>query len=126
MRGLWVTPLLFVFAFTTSCTSYRWAKEIKMVAFSDDVHKGKSIGEIEGDDCIYMVLGYRLGGRPQVGRAIRNASKQKKSSIGDSMGGGESGGEGVRYINNLSVKPDGFNAVVFGKDCFAVTGLGFK
>lgn len=124
MRGLWAFPLLF--ALTTSCTTYRWAKEIKLVAFQDDVKKGKAVGEIEGDDCVFQVLGYRLGGRPQVGRAIHNASKQKKSTIGDSFGGDQGGGDGLRYINNLSVKPDGFNAGIFGKDCFLVTGMGYK
>ena len=107
------------------CTRHLVANEIKLVGFEENVQKGKSSGEIEGDDCVFQILGYRLGHSPNVGRAIHNARLERRSEIGD-VGGGKGGGEGLRYINNLHIEPDGFDVGVFGKDCLVVKGTGYK
>lgn len=117
--------IFFVCIFLCQCTTYRVAKNIKLIGFTEDVKKGKSVGAIEGEECIFIILGYRLGGLPTVRKALANARTGRSSEIGDIMGGASSGG-GIRYINNTSVSPTGFNAGVFGKDCITVTGMGYK
>jgi hypothetical protein len=113
----------------TGCQTAQQAREIKLVGFEDNVGKGKSVGPMEGSDCVYHILGYWLGGQPTLSRAVMNARKGKHASLSDSFGGegaGSGAGAGVRYFNNMTVSNDGFNAGVFGKTCINITAMGFK
>jgi hypothetical protein len=93
------------------CTHVIIAKSIKLVGFDDTVKKGRGGGEIEGEDCIHTILGYRLGGSPDVGRAIRSATQ---------------GNGNPRYMNNLRVEPDGFDIGIYARDCYVARGLAVK
>jgi len=110
----------------TACQTAQQAKEIQLVGFGEDVSKGTSLGPIEGSDCVFMVLGYWLGGAPTLSRAMMNARKGKKSSVSDVAGGAETLGEGARYLNNVSVSKDGFNAGIVGKSCINISATGYK
>jgi len=55
-----------------------------------------------------------------------NARKGKKSSVSDIAGGAETLGEGARYLNNVSVSKDGFNAGIVGKSCINISATGYK
>ena len=111
MKRLVLVAIIF-----TSCQTAQQAREIRLLGFSEDVSKGKSVGPMEGDDCIWQILGYRFGGFPTLQKAVMNARKGKTSSIGDSFGGDGQGSSksDVRYFNNVTVSNDGFNAVVVG------------
>jgi hypothetical protein len=108
------------------CATYSTLREIKLVGFDEDVSKGKSVGQIEGGDCVYHIFGHWLGGNPTISRAFANARKQRTTGVADAVGGDTSQGDPLRYINNAQVTNDGFDAVVFGKSCIMVTGMGFK
>lgn len=127
MRTLRCT-LLLSFSLVGACQTAQQAKEIRLLGFEDDASKGKSVGTIEGSDCVFHVFGYWLGGQPTLSRAVINARKGKTGSIGDSLGSGDggSGNGGVRYFNNMAVRSDGFNAGIFGKNCIEVTATGYK
>lgn len=107
------------------CVHYRDVKEIKTVGFSDDLSKGKSVGQFEADDCVFKVFGYYLGGSPDISRAISNARTQKKTKITDVAYDQKDEGKPLRYVNNMTVKYDGFNAYLFGKQCVVVSGVGY-
>jgi hypothetical protein len=107
------------------CATYRDVKELKMVAFDENLAKGKSQGEFESDDCVFHILGYRLGGNPEISKAIANARSGKKSKVTDVIEE-EKGTEEIRYANNVTVGTDGFDAVVFGKNCIVVKGMAFR
>ncbi len=124
-RMIFCLKLLALVGFLTSCATYNTVRELRLVGFEENVKKGKSLGQVEGGDCIYHVFGYWLGGQPTISRAFSNAQKQYTSTIADS-GGGKSGAGSVRYMNNVTVKNDGFNAVLFGKSCIMVSGMGYK
>jgi hypothetical protein len=109
-----------------ACQTTVPVKELKLVGFEEDVGKGKSVGEVEGGDCVYMILGYWLGGAPTLSKAFANARKQRTTSVSESVGGNADAGDALRYMNNVTVKDEGFNAVVFGKYCLMVSGMGFK
>jgi hypothetical protein len=110
------------------CATYQHAQNIKLVSFDENVKKGTSVGNIRGEDCTWSVLGYKLGGEPTVDKAFINAKNQ--------AGGLESAGFGdlskkdrsqaIRYANNVSTEYEGFNAVVVGKQCLVVKGVGFR
>ena len=117
---------LFVFISLPACTSYRTAKNIKLVGFSDNIVKGRAIGQVKGDDCTFMVLGAMLGGPPTISTAIANARQNRRAEFGDFLGGQTKSRGGIRYMNNLSARPTGFNVGGFGKSCIEVTGLGYK
>jgi hypothetical protein len=111
--------ILVLLAFGLSgCATYQYSKNVKMVSFDEDVSKGKSVGPIEGQDCIWSVLGYKLGGVPTLDRAFANARN----------GGSEvaSSEKAIRYIDNVSTARDGFNAGVVGKQCLVVKGTGYR
>jgi hypothetical protein len=109
----------------TGCVTYSDVKEIKMVGFSEDVSKGKSVGQFESDDCVYRILGYSLGGAPDVSKAIANARTRKKTSITEVAGEQGPEGQPIRYASNISASYDGFDAFVFGKSCIVVKGVGY-
>lgn len=109
------------------CTTYQTAQNVKLISFDDDVSSGKSLGPVEGEDCIWSILGYRLGGNPTLDRAFASARAQSKSQITDVVSSSSKVGDAaVRYMNNVSTSYDGFNAVVVGKQCLIVKGTGFK
>ena len=108
------------------CASYTTVRELKLVGFEEDVGKGKSLGQIEGGDCVFHIFGYWLGGQPTLSRAFTNAQHQRTTSLADAGGGDNPKGDSVRYMNNITVKDDGFNAMVFGKKCIMVSGTAFK
>ena len=110
----------------TGCQTAEQAKEIQLLGFDGDASKGKSLGPIEGSDCVFMVVGYWLGEQPTLSRAIMNARKGKKSSIGDVVGDSGQLGEGARYLNNVSVSNSGFNAGIVGKNCINISATGYK
>ena len=110
------------------CASYQYAQNVKLVGFDENVKKGTAAGNIRGEDCTWTVLGYKLGGDPTVDKAFINAKNQ--------AGGLESAGFGdltkkdhsqaIRYVNNVSTAHDGFNALIVGKDCLVVKGVGYR
>lgn len=119
---------LFLLTLFAGCVTYPDVKEIKTIGYSDDVSKGKSTGQFSADDCVWQVFGYWLGGNPDVSRAIANARTQKKSNIGDAFGAGTeatTGGQSIRYANNITTKYTGFNAYIVGKSCVEVSGMGY-
>lgn len=120
-----VSVLLMLFSLV-GCQTAQQAKEIKFVGFTDSAVKGKSVGPIEGADCVFQILGYWLGGQPTLSKAVMNARKGKSTSLSDSLGSSDDGQGGVRYFNDMAVSSDGFNAVVFGKQCIKITAVGYK
>ena len=110
------------------CTTYPIAQQVKMVSFEDNVEKGKSVGPITGEDCIWSVLGYRLGGRPTLDKAMANARNQSGGGSLDSFKSSKdtNNTNALRYINNVSTENDGFNAVVVAKECLVVKGAGYR
>ena len=126
MRGtILILSALFVFS---GCATYQYAKNVKMVSFEDDVTKGKSVGPIRGEDCVWHILGYRLGGNPTLDRAFASARSQTTSGIGSAFSSKTEAlsDKSIRYINNVSSEYDGFDAVVVGKQCLIVKGLGYR
>lgn len=110
----------------SGCAIYHDVREIKMIGFSEDVSKGKPTGQFESDDCVFQVMGYSLGGAPDISKAIANAQTGKKSKITDvAYASDKPAGPSLRYANNLTANYTGFNAVVFGKRCIEVKGMGY-
>lgn len=108
------------------CTTVQEVREIKLVSFDDDIKKGKSIGEVESNDCVYHIMGYWLGGAPTVRKSLANSRKQRKSSLTDVVAANyDSDAETVRYIKNVQFEHTGFNYYFFGKRCITTKGLGY-
>jgi len=110
------------------CTSYQYARNIPLVAYQENIEKGKAVGPVRGADCTWYVLGYALGGPPTLDKAMSNAKQGAGESVKDAIGGGEAkfGTAGLRYLNNVSTEHDGFNAGVVGKQCLIVKGAGYQ
>ena len=110
----------------SACATYQTARKVAVVSFDDNPVKGKSIGNIRGEDCTWRVLGYQLGGLPTVDRAFSNARKGIEGGL-EAAGMTKSGkASELRYVNNVSTANDGFDAVVVGKSCIVVTGVGYR
>ena len=111
-----------------ACQSYKYADKVKMVAFDDDFKKGKSIGNVRGEDCQTWILGYPLGPSPKLDRAVEHLQRQTEGKTVD-VTTDERNKESrlaVRYINDVSTNWDSFSAVLFGKNCLIVKGRGYK
>jgi hypothetical protein len=111
------------------CASYPYASQVKLVAFDDNLQKGQSSGPIRGEDCTWTVLGMQMGGLPTLDRAFINARNQAGSLESAGLSNGASGRQGggpLRYVNNVSTEREGFNAVLFGKQCLVVKGTGYR
>jgi len=109
------------------CQTTQQAREIKLLGFEENASKGKGGGPLEGSDCVFHVFGYWLGGHPTLAKAVMNARKGRNSGLTDAVGGDEGNGDGgVRYLNNMSVSHDGFDAIIFGKNCIKISAVGYK
>lgn len=108
MRALLI--MLGVSLAAAGCATYPYADNVKLISFSDNVEKGSSIGNVEGQDCQWIILGYQVKEAPRVDRAISDARKQNN----------------LRYMNNVTTKNSGFNAGVVAKNCIDVTGVGYR
>jgi len=111
----------------SACATYNTAEKVKLVSFDDTPTRGKSIGNIRGEDCTWRFMGYQLGGLPTVDRAFSNA---RRGISGGAAAAGFSDkaddSMSIRYVNNVSTKNEGFDAVVVGKSCIVVTGVGYR
>jgi hypothetical protein len=98
-------------ALGSGCTTYQYAKNVKMVAFEDDVSTGHAVGPVRGEDCQSHVLFIPVGPRPTLDRAFADARKEN--------------GE-LRYMNNVATEASGFDAIVYSRRCLAVKGTGYQ
>lgn len=120
--------LLFLALFVTAqgCATYKYANNVKMVAFTDDLSKGKSVGNVRGEDCTWSVLNNPLGGAPTIDKAFINTRKQADTLQSAGFSNAANQADALRYVNNVSTERSGFNAGLFAKDCLVVTGVGYK
>jgi hypothetical protein len=95
---------------TGGCTTYQYAKSVKMVSFDDDITAGHAVGPVRGEDCQEIVLGYPLGERPTLDKAFARTRSSNE----------------LRYMDNVSTENTGFNAYVYRKRCIAVKGTGYR
>lgn len=116
---------IFLALTSSGCATYPRVNEIKMMGYSDDVSKGKPIGAVTASDCVWKILRYPLGEDPTISTALANLKTQKKSSTVEDIAGKGREGQAVRYVNNVSVKYDGFDAYLVGRSCVNVNAMGF-
>jgi hypothetical protein len=123
MRKGFLFIALFVVA--QGCATYKYANNVKMVAFSDDLSKGKSVGNVRGEDCTWSVFNNPMGGAPTIDKAFINTRKQA-DAVQSAGFSNATQADSIRYVNNVSTERAGFNAGIVGKDCLVVTGIGYK
>ncbi len=122
MKNLFLIP---IFAVLGACASSQTAKQFRMISYEQEpTVQQSSIGTIEGRDCSWSVLGYSLG-EPTVRSAFLNASQQKKEGFIPGQTG-ETKGEALKSLKNVSVEEDGFSAWIVGRRCIVVAGEGFR
>jgi hypothetical protein len=113
----------------SGCATAKYSKNLKMVSFDDDVSRGKSAGPIQGEDCVWSLLGYRLGGSPTLDRAFASARNQSSSGFTQAFSGNAgttTSDRAIRYINHATTENDGFDAVLVAKQCLIVKGTGYR
>jgi len=110
------------------CQTYKYADKVKMIAFSDDLSKGQSIGNVRGEDCQSFLFGYPMGPAPQLDRAVEHLQNQTQGKDISVSFDDKSKGNNIalRYINDVTTDWDGFDAVVMAKRCLIVKGRGYK
>jgi hypothetical protein len=96
---------------SSACTSYQYAKNVKLVSFDDNVTTGHSVGPVRGEDCQNLFLGIPIGDPPSLDQAFAEARKD---------------GGRLRYMNNVSSQSTGFNIFVYGQRCVVVMGAGYQ
>ena len=110
-----------------ACASASISQKLSTVAFEDKVDPAnlKSIGNIEGKDCTWYVMGYAVGEDPTVRNAFSNAVNQRESNLipGQTKA---AKGPGLKVVKNVSVEEGGFNAYIATRRCMIVTGAGFQ
>lgn len=97
-------------ALLAGCSSYQYAKNVKMVSFDGDATRGTGAGPVRGKSCQASIFGYPISDAPTLDDAVHDA--MTKGSL--------------RYMNNVSTDTSGFNAVVYARRCIVVKGTGFK
>jgi hypothetical protein len=122
--------LAFTLAILTlgGCQTYKYADKVKMIAFSDDLSKGQSIGNVRGEDCQSIFLGYPTGPAPKLDRAMEHLQNQ---TLGKDIGlsvdeKSKNNTLALRYINDVTTSWDGFDAGIMAKRCLIVKGRGYK
>lgn len=109
------------------CATTHVSQNFSMLAFDDkgDTKNTRSVGNVEGKDCIWYVFGYPTGDQPTVRSAIYNAVYQKSDSL---IPGQKSEPQGppLKLIKNMSVSSSGFHAWALGRYCVVTTGVGLQ
>jgi hypothetical protein len=98
----------------TGCQTYKYAHQVKLIAFNDDFTKAESVGNVRGKDCQSFILGYATGPEPSLDRALEDAQEQAGK------------GHRLRYMNDVATDFEGFDAGVYAKRCLVVKGRGYK
>lgn len=116
--------ILMSLALFSACASTQTAKQFRYISYEDEPTVGqKSAGTIEGRDCSWSILGYSLGA-PTVRSAFQNAAAQRKEGYIPGQTG-ETKGDKLKSMKNVSVEEDGFHAWVVGRQCVIVAGEGY-
>lgn len=112
----------------SGCSTYQFAKDVKMMSFEETPKQGTRVGEIRGADCVWSVMGYKMGGEPTLDKAFTNARSQKATGITEAVAGpGKTdSANDIAYLEQISTSRDGFNAGIVGKDCLVVKGVAYK
>lgn len=111
------------------CATYNTMENVKLVSFEDDVPTAKSVGPVRGESCAFAVMGYWLGGKLTVDKALANARTQTGTSIVSAVHSDNQanlGDKTLKYMTNVSTDWDGFDAYVVSKSCLVVKGVGYK
>jgi len=95
----------------TGCTTYQYAKGVKLVSFDDNVTTGHAVGPVRGESCQQFVLGFPINERPTLDRAFADARKENGQ---------------LRYMNNVATEHSGFYVFVYGQSCIDVKGAGYR
>ena len=109
------SAILFCAFVASGCATHQLAKDFKLIGFEEDISKGKSIGQIRGEDCQTFIFGFPTGNPPSLDRAFSNAKKR-----------GSAGSADFRYVNDIMTSYEGWNALVVAKQCLNVQGQGFR
>lgn len=94
----------------TGCSSYQYAKNLKLVSFDNDVSTGRSVGPVRGESCQAAVMGNPIGDKASLDGAMANARAEHQ----------------LRYLNNVSTEDGGFDAFFYSKRCIIVKGTGYQ
>jgi hypothetical protein len=101
---------LAVLCLVSGCSTYQYAKNVKLVSFENDVTEGKSVGPVRGEICQGFVMGRPIGEGATLDRAMAQARAKNK----------------LRYINNVATETSGFDAVFYARRCLSVRGTGYE
>lgn len=118
---------LFLASQLAACASSSIAQKLNVVSFDEKANPAdlKSIGNVEGKDCTWYVMGYGVGEDPTVRNAFSNAVNQKEMNLVPGQAA-VAKGPGLKLVKNVSVENGGFNAYVATRHCMIVTGAGFQ
>jgi hypothetical protein len=108
--------------------NFKHAIDIKIISFSNDLSKGKSMGPMSGQDCSYVYEGYTIGDKPNMGKALENAMSQAgffAENFGAKLLGGEKK-EVLRYMTNVKAEYEELDAFIFKRICLVVKGDGYQ
>lgn len=118
---------LFLVSQLAACASSSIAQKLNMVSFDEKANPAelKPIGNVEGKDCTWYVLGYGIGEDPTVRNAFSNAVNQKEMNLVPGQAAAVKG-PALKIVKNVSVENGGFNAYLANRRCIVVTGAGFQ
>lgn len=114
------STLLLIFAFIpffVSCTTPLYMKKVKLLSYSKNPHRGKSLGRVSGKDCSWRVFQFNLGAA-DLERAIAK-SKTGSTDL-------RQGNLAVDYFKNLSCRTKTENYFIVSNTCYVVTGTGYR
>ena len=97
-------------AASSGCTRYEYAKNVRMVAFDNNLSPGQGVGPVRGESCQDIVLGIPTDEPPTLDQAFPDVRERHQ----------------LRYLNNVSTDHTGFDAIVYARRCIVVKGTGFQ
>lgn len=119
--------LLALLSQLVACASVNVAQNFSMIAFDEKAtaESLKPVGNVEGKDCTWYVLGYAIGEAPTVRTAFSNAVNQQEGSLIPGQKAIVKGAP-LKVVKNVSVDTGGFNAYLARRSCLIVTAVGFQ
>lgn len=96
----------------SGCQTYKYAHQVKLIAFRDNIEQGESVGNVTAKDCQSAIMGLVTGPEVTLDRAMEKVQNKKENS--------------VRYLNDVSTENEGFDAYFYRKSCLLVKGRGYQ
>lgn len=117
MRLLSVFGFLLSVAVTSSCTTPLYMHNVKLLSYTKNPYRGKSLGRVKGEDCSWKIFDISIGDAD-----VEQAMTKAKTGSTDLTRGKYQ----VSYFKNMQCRVTSQDYFIVKNTCYEVSGTGYR